>query len=216
MPKKKRVYVMLLISLMAAAGLLYVITRKESSLLLQQEEGIVVETVEDMGESEEESSSTETIFVHVCGAVKEEGVYELPAGSRYQDAISAAGGFREDASTSYLNLATVLVDGEKLQVPTEEEAASREALDEAEALAASEAADSLININTATKEELMTLPGIGEARAEAIIQYREENGGFSCIEDIMNVSGIKEASFAKLKEKIKVGLSHGRQNIGCG
>jgi len=148
----------------------------------------------------------------VCGAVLSPGVYEMPYGARVVAAIEAAGGFVENAAVDYLNLARVLSDGEKLMVPTMEEA---EALKETEASGkvsvgavsqggSENGAGLSININTATKEELMELPGIGESKALSIIAYREENGAFGSIEEIMLVSGIKEGAFAKIKAYIRV------------
>lgn len=138
------------------------------------------------------------ICVHVCGAVMEPGVYALSADARVGDAIEAAGGFSPGADRNWLNLAEPLSDGVQIRVPT---------LEEGEALAASEAAalSALVNINTAGVEELMTLPGIGEARARAIIAYREANGDFEEITDIMRVSGIKDGAFKKIKDKIRTG-----------
>ena len=158
----------------------------------REKETVSLETV-----SEEEVSETEggtgTIFVYVCGAVQEEGVYELPAGSRVYEAVQLAGGFRGDAATSAVNQAEVLTDEARLYVPTL-----------AEALAEKSEEDGKVNINTATKEELMSLPGVGESRAESIVKYREEVGAFRSIEDIMSVSGIKEGLFTKIKDLIKI------------
>lgn len=144
-----------------------------------------------------ESEQTSMCFVHICGEVKTPGVYELPAGSRIFEAVSAAGGLTESAAEASLNLAEVISDGMQIVILSKEEAAQAQ-------LASEAAAAGLININTASKEQLMTLPGIGESRAEDIIRYREESGGFQCIEDIMKVSGIKDAAFQKIKDSIVV------------
>ncbi len=185
------------------AGILYSCGRQSTGEELE----LWTEPAEESASVPGQEVSTEAsrIFVHVCGAVNAPGVYELAAGSRYQDAVRAAGGFAENAEETFLNLATVLTDGEQLRVPTVEEAASREASREQEA-----EADSRVDINQAGREELMTLPGIGEVRAEAILQYREENGPFSSVEELMNVPGIKESTFGQIKEKIKVGISDGK------
>lgn len=135
------------------------------------------------------------IFVHVCGAVKEPGVVRLAEDSRAADALVAAGGFREDAARDAVNLAAKLTDGEKLYFPTVEEAV---------ALAAENDSTGLVNINTADKEALCGLPGIGESKAEDILRYREENGSFGSCEDIMLVPGIKTSVYNKIKEKITV------------
>lgn len=168
-------------------------------------------------------SSLEDCVVHICGAVRTPGVYELPAGSRIVDALEAAGGFLPEADQTACNLADFLTDGSQIYILTMEEAAAlREKQEPGGTVSAGGAlvsdsavsgtddvskdassADGLVNINTAGRAELMTLPGIGESRAEAIIAWREQNGNFSDIEDIMKVSGIKEAAFAKIKDKIR-------------
>lgn len=173
----------------------------------------------------------ENIFVHVCGAVASPGVYEMPAGSRVYEAVEKAGGFAEDADCSYVNQAQCLTDGIKLIIPTIEQAKTLlaggsvmigivESSDAAQqtggvqgivfdsadtgGVIQSEAADGKININTASEAELCNIPGIGSTRAAAIVAYRQESGGFQKIEDIMNVSGIKEGTYNKIKDKIKV------------
>lgn len=152
------------------------------------------------------------IYVDVAGAVKAPGVYTLPAGSRVFEAIALAGGAREDASLENLNQAGLLQDGQQIRVYTEEEAAqmaqqgSLPSLPGAETAAGQKEGQeaSKVNINTAGKDELMTLTGIGETRAEAILAYRQEAGGFQAPEDLMQVEGIKEKTFEKLKDQITV------------
>ncbi len=147
--------------------------------------------------------------VHVCGAVNRPGVYTLPEGSRVCDAVEAAGGLSKDAAESFLNQAALLSDGLQVMVPTAEEAGGLSSqgasygLSSAASSAEGQTAQT-VNINTASLQELMTLPGIGQTRAEAILAYRQEQGSFQTIEDIMKVSGIKEGSFEKLKDKITV------------
>ena len=164
------------------------------------------------------ASVPEMLSVYVCGAVNTPGVYELPVGSRLYQAIDEAGGMREDADRNYLNLAMELLDGQKLQVPTQEEV--RAGAIEAETIGnisgntsksgtsgssgTSASGSGLVNINTADETLLMTLPGIGEAKAESIIAYRQENGAFGKIEDIMNIPGIKQAVYEKIKDAICV------------
>ncbi len=151
----------------------------------------------------------EIMVVYVCGAVKTPGVYELFSGDRINSAVEAAGGFTEDADTTYVNLAAPLSDGIKLKIPTVSETASGAAqempdFDVSETFETSVKDNSLININSATKEQLMSLPGIGESIAGRIIDYREKNGKFKKIEDIMNITGIKEKLFSKIKDSITV------------
>ena len=117
----------------------------------------------------------ETIFVYICGAVRSPGVYELPRGSRVFSAVEAAGGMTEEADSRLLNQAGILEDGQQITVYTKAEA---ESLPSQEQSARSETAGK-VNLNTASMESLMTLPGIGEAKARAILDYREEQGGFS-------------------------------------
>lgn len=163
------------------------------------------------------------IYVDVCGAVANPGVFQLAAGSRVFQAIEAAGGYLPEAALTCVNRAGVLTDGQQLYILTQEEM-ERQGLDPAEMAGASDGQmngsagtgqntgmtaqvqqDNRININTADEAQLITLTGIGATRAQAIIAYREENGPFAAIEDIMNVQGIKEGTFAKIKDEIVVG-----------
>ena len=160
--------------------------------------------------SQREVSPTE-LYIHLCGAVKNAGVYKGKQGDRVCDLLEKAGGFSEEASTDYVNLAREVVDGEKIYIPTVLEVdAAKETGSEPSMLIntqveveQSSASVSLVNINTASKAELMTLSGIGEAKASAIMEYRENNR-FEHIEDIKKVVGIKEAVFASVKDKICV------------
>ena len=145
-----------------------------------------------------------TLFVHICGEVMRPGVYELPEGSRVYEAVEAAGGIRDGGAADYLNLAETLKDGMKLEVPSESQAEEWKAQGIKPAADPEAKARHMVNLNTATREELMSLRGIGESRAEDIIHYREAFGGFKSIEDIMNVSGIKDAAFEKIKDSITV------------
>ena len=163
------------------------------------------------------------IYVDVCGAVANPGVFQLAAGSRVFQAIEAAGGYLPEAALTCVNRAGVLTDGQQLYILTQEEM-ERQGLDPVEMAGASDGQmngsagtgqntgmtaqvqqDNRININTADEAQLTTLTGIGATRAQAIIAYREENGPFAAIEDIMNVQGIKEGTFAKIKDEIVVG-----------
>ena len=170
------------------------------------------------------------LTVHVCGAVRREGVYSLPAGSRIRDAVDAAGGFSGDADRSYLNLAMKIEDAWQIRVPTKEEAealrleqgrsgagtavpgaspglsgtSGLQGAGTAKDEAGTGNQEEKINLNTASKEQLMKIPGVGEAKAQRIIEYREQNGRFEAIEDLMKVPGIKDASFQKMKDYITV------------
>lgn len=150
------------------------------------------------------------IYVYVCGAVLSPGVYAIPEGSRVCDLFQQAGGLTEEAARDYWNQARILVDGEMIYVPTKEEAKERseEDWDRAGSMGTTQDTDSVanrkVNINTASKEELMTLPGIGESKAIAILQYRKEKGGFSSIDELMEIPGIKDGVFSKIKEYLTV------------
>lgn len=162
-----------------------------------------IKTEEQTSGTEEKKDKTEeSICVYICGAVVNAGVYELPRGSRVIQVIEAAGGLKEDADMYLVNQARIVEDGEQIRIYTKEEAI--EVNLQINNQDSGETADSKININTASKEDLMTLPGIGESKAESIITYRQTQGSFQAIEDIMNITGIKEAVFSKIKDKITV------------
>lgn len=147
----------------------------------------------------EERKEEKMIYVYVCGAVTQTGVYELPQDSRVYEVIEKAGGFAENADISGINQAALLQDEEQIYVPAvgELEQTSQNEGEEREK-------SGKINLNTSTKEELMTLPGIGESKADSIIKYREEQGKFQSIEDIKQIEGIKDGVFQKIKDLITV------------
>jgi competence protein ComEA len=159
--------------------------------------GCEEEALSEDGVSDNQESSD--MYVYICGAVVTPGVYELEEGSRLYEAVDKAGGLTDEADETSLNLARELSDGEQIVVLTAEQAAKSE---EEQQKAAE--TSGLVNINTATAAELTAISGIGESRAQAIIAYREKNGGFSCIEDIKKVDGIKDGLFSKIKDKITV------------
>lgn len=188
-------------------------TQEENQSDDNQSDGSASEEQEKSGSGEEasafreEQEEGEPLCVFVCGQVAEPGVYELPAGSRIYQAVEEAGGMLETADETYVNQAQYLEDGQRIYIPSVEEAASglTEAYEgDISGQTDGAEADGRVNINTAGKEELMTLTGIGEKKAEAIIQYREASGGFQTIEELMQVEGIKEGTFEKIKEDIKV------------
>lgn len=195
-----------------------------------ESEGISKKKAE-MTESDQSSAIqrpvSRTIYVDVCGAVVNPGVYELSSDSRVFQAIEKAGGYLPGAAASYLNRARSLSDGQQIYVPTQEEVDSQTIpltqdetaqdgmVQEGTAqtgTAADNTADGTgttqagqrINLNTADVSQLSTLTGVGESKALAIIAYREENGPFTSIEDIMNVPGIKEGTYEKIKDKIAI------------
>lgn len=133
------------------------------------------------------------IYVYVCGYVEEPGVYPLPIGARVCDALELAGGVTKDGKPEALAQAEYVTDGQTIYVPSiyEESDLSNDE-------------DGRVDINEADSSMLMTLPGIGESKAEIILQYREEHGAFETIEDLMDIPGIKEGVFNKIKDYIKV------------
>ena len=168
---------------------------------------------ESRASAQERDRQTE-ISVFVCGAVRNEGVYVLPEGARVLDAVNAAGGFSEEADTSYLNQAAYVTDAQKLVIPTKEEA---QALLEQEGSGtagvppdgssdgpAGQGGDGLIDLNTATVQDLMTIPGIGEVKAKGIITYRDQHGAFGDVSEITNVNGIGDAMLERIRPYITV------------
>ena len=147
--------------------------------------------------------------VYVCGCVNKPGVYKLKSGSRLYEYLELAGGYTKEADRDYENLARVMWDGEKVYFPSNEETkdnmwVSDDTSNDNKPNENVSDSNKKVNINTADIGELTSLTGIGESRAKSIIAYRQENGPFECIEDIMLVSGIKESLFGKIKEQITV------------
>ncbi|MCD8119304.1 MAG: helix-hairpin-helix domain-containing protein [Lachnospiraceae bacterium] len=198
-----------------------------------QETGQAAENTGDSSDAAEAADGS--MAVYICGAVNSPGVYEVTAAMRLVDAVELAGGFSQEADTTYWNLAGKLTDGAMYYIPTVSETAEESfslrtggeeaggetsaddgaesgdsgagngsGTDDAQADSSGEdtSSDGLISINTATKEELTALPGIGDTKAAAIITYRETNGPFTAIDEIMNVTGIGESTYEKLKDYI--------------
>lgn len=207
---------------------------KTSGLDMEQEDSKATESGESKEQSAENKTELpQTIYVDICGAVTSPGVYELPYGSRVFQAIEKAGGYLPEAAASYLNRAKGLSDGQQIYVPTQAEVDSRtiaatqdgaetstgndtnngngqesagitEGASDTTGNGTASGTDQKINLNTADVSKLTTLTGVGESKALAIIAYREENGPFTSIEDIMNVPGIKEGTYEKIKDKIAI------------
>ena len=195
MMKKRTVLTVLCL---AAAGILCCgCGEKSENLIIGSARESSAESTEAPVEESSGILPSGEICVYVCGAVRNPGVVEVPSGSRAADALAAAGGFGEGAAREAVNLADWVTDGQMLYFPTEEE--DREAGAEK-----AEAEAGIVNINTADKAALCTLPGIGESRARDIISYREANGSFESCEDIMKVPGIKTAAYEKIRDKITV------------
>ncbi len=185
-------------------GFLYSCTdEKASGYTIEQPESIETTAGVDLSVSGDEitADEPEVFFVYVCGKVAEPGVYEAEQGARVYELIEMAGGVSDTGCLEALNLAEHVYDGQKLYVPDYDEYVQSGMNTYT---GNDEKGTGLVNINTADADELMTLPGIGSSRAQAIIEYREANGGFGAVEDIMGVSGIKESAYSKIKDLICV------------
>ncbi|MBO5372079.1 MAG: helix-hairpin-helix domain-containing protein [Lachnospiraceae bacterium] len=171
---------------------------KNPSVYLEESEGDMRQTEQVLStESDAEDIGVNTYYVYVCGAVKTPGVYALPAGSRIYEALEMAGGLKDSACAESIHQAEPVTDGQTIQVPTYDEVRKKE-------IAAAKEEDGKININSAEREELMTLPGIGESKANSILSYRKEHGAFNSIEELKNITGIKEGVYSKIKDYITV------------
>lgn len=194
---------------------------KKNSTAKEEQERVEEEQTkerEDNTKKETSSSQTESsiLYVYICGQVKNPGVYSLEAGKRVNDAVNLAGGFTKEAALESLNLARQVADGEQIYVMSKEEAAtsqtiasqmpnSSESVNEGDKNSiSSEETKTKVNINTASREELMTLSGIGQAKADSIIAYRQANGPFQSIEEIKLIEGIKDGIFLKIKDQITI------------
>ena len=202
--KKDKILIIIAIIIISIIAIYY--SNKKEDNFIEETENLEVETKEESKENLEK----EKIIVHISGAVQNEGIVELEAGNRVADAIEKAGGLKENAYMDEINLAYQLEDGEKVHIPTKEEQKQNE---ENKALNSSISDESQniraenqtkININTATQEELDSLPGIGPSTASKILEYRKEKGKFKTTEEIKEVSGIGESKYEKIKDKITV------------
>ncbi len=204
---KKQKIILIFLGIVAIIGIAYY------SYVSSKEENL---NVSDTNELEVENSSNEVdveaeenkIKVHISGAVKNEGVYELEGDARIIDAIEKAGGTLEIADMKNVNLASKLEDGMKIYIPKqgEEVTNSNQEVEENIALGntSKESSKGKININKASKEELNTLPGIGESTAEKIINYRKEHKSFKSIEELKEVKGIGDAKFEEIKDLVDI------------
>ncbi len=233
MEKKNKIKVGLAVVFVAVCGVLCLALRggqhtagrivlEQSEMSIEENKSLTNEAEQDVTENrttadehvtDDASDDVQMLCVHMCGAVMAEGVYYMPVGSRLTDGISAAGGFSDEADTTYHNLAALLTDGQKVYVPTREETTEVTVKDRVSDAATDNfkfgssegsAGKRKINLNTANLTELMTLSGIGEAKAKSILQYREKVGPFVRIEEIKNISGIGDAMFDRIKEDITV------------
>ena len=149
------------------------------------------------------SATPSTVQVHVVGAVKNPGVYVLPENARNIDAITAAGGATSEADLERINLSEFINDGQRVYVPYKGEPISTS--ERSSPISLSPTVPTLVNINTADADALMSLPGIGEVKAAAIIAYRETYGPFTSFEALLNVKGIGQSTLEGLREHITLG-----------
>ena len=194
---KSKIVVGVIIALMLLTVVMYVVKSNDNNM-----EEIEAKNEEILEEVKEKNQ----IIVHVTGQVKNSGVVSLEEGARVVDAIYSAGGETVDADLNKLNLAYILNDGDKIYVPKKEDTQTEyitSGAGENDSSNDTQSSDSkIININTATVDELSTLSGIGKAIAERIVAYRMQNGKFENIEDIKNVIGIGDSKFNNIKDEI--------------
>lgn len=213
---KKQKIILIFLGIIAVIGITYYSYTNEKNIEISQENELEVENeTNEINVDEENSEKIATIKVHVSGAVKNEGVYELEEDARIADAIEKAGGVLDIANMKNVNLASKLEDGMKIYIPKQGEDVLENNLEEnsnnKETTLGGSGTNSnvgnekgKININKATKEELDTLPGIGESTAQKIIKYREEHGSFKNIEELKEVKGIGDAKYEEIKDLVDI------------
>ena len=188
---KRSMLILLLLGMVAAGGLMYGYSERDSAVKLSSGESLSAEV------------PAHEITVYVTGAVNHPGVVTLKEGARIGDAVNSCGGVLPTGDAERINMAQVLKDGQKIQVPEKAQAAKAATADKSKsAKAGSPGEGALVNINTADLQALDALPGIGPSTAQKIIDYRETEGAFQDIADLKKIKGIGESKFAKLKDKI--------------
>lgn len=207
-----------IVAIVAIISYYFIFDRKEEWLSNQEQNLEIKEEIKtndqiENNSNEQQLEKNENIIVHVSGAVNKEGIVELKNNSRIIDAIDKAGGLKDEADITNINLAYIIEDGMKIHIPSKEEKESTiivesninsGTVEQSNEIKSNNNKKLKININTATKTDLETLPGIGESTALKIVEYRKEKGKFKLIEDIKQVNGIGENKFNKIKELITV------------
>lgn len=201
MKRDKLITIIICCVFVLMAGIFYFNSGTSS---VQNEASITKKEVSSVNHSTEQTPASKEIAVYICGAVKKPGVYKFNTTSRVCDAVKAAGGFKKNADTISINQAQYLKDGEQITIPKKTNVKPGSSGDGKSDSNNSKASSNLVNINQADENELMTLPGVGESKAASIIEYRNKNGYFTKIEDIMKITGIKEGVFNKIKDKITI------------
>ena len=216
--KKNKILLIVIVAIVAISSYYFIFDRKEEWLNNQEQNLEIKEEIKtndqiENNSNEQQLEKNENIIVHVSGAVNKEGIVELKNNSRIIDAIDKAGGLKDEADITNINLAYIIEDGMKIHIPSKEEKESTiivesnidsGTVEQSNEIKSNNNKKLKININTATKTDLETLPGIGESTALKIIEYRKEKGNFKLIEDIKQVNGIGENKFNKIKELITV------------
>lgn len=205
MDKKKNFKVVIGVIAVLVCGIIYITAnyRQGNKEVVTEQFSDVADTGRGNPKLTEEPSGTDqengVMYIHICGEVKNPGVYIFSLPPRLVEVVEKAGGFTKKADRSAVNLAESVTDGSQITIPSKKRRESGEKNE-----VQNTSSEGKVNINTASREELMTLNGIGESKASQIISYRETNGLFKKIDDIMNISGIKEGVFNKIKDYIIV------------
>ena len=210
--KKNKILLIVIVAIVAIISYYFIFDKREE-WSSNQEQNLEINDQIENNSNEQQIEKNENIIVHVSGAVNKEGIVELKNNSRIIDAIDKAGGLKDEADITNINLAYIIEDGMKIHIPSKEEKESTIIVEsnidsgtvgQSNEIKSNNNKKLKININTATKTDLETLPGIGESTALKIIEYRKEKGKFKLIEDIKQVNGIGENKFNKIKELITV------------
>lgn len=209
---KQKIILLILGIIVIGMFIFYITTQTNIYTEVSTEEIIENENTKETEIDEEKQKETNKIIIHITGAVNKEGVVELEEGERIQNAVEKAGGLTEEADLTNVNLAYQLKDGQKVYIPKKSDKEKIDTVTEENGKGViveekeknTENSNKKININTATKEQLETLSGIGTETAQKIIDYRQLNGKFKSIEEIKNVSGIGSVKYENIKNDITV------------
>ena len=221
--KKNKIIIIIGVIILFLICIYFVYSKSDEGEMISSEGRIENSIIENnTKEKEEKQEEKNKIIIHITGMISNEGILELEEGSRISDAIEKAGGLKEGADVSQINLAFILSDGMKIHIPnvndrkeknedktntyiTKESGVSTiEETQNQNNVTEKNKTIAMVNINKADMKQLQTLPGIGDSTAQKIINYRNENGKFNSIEDIKNVKGIGDSKFVKIKEYITV------------
>lgn len=200
--KNKKIKYICILMFFLLCGIFYTMMqegRNGQNLSICEENESEVTKEPEISRALETAQICQKIYVYVCGAVKNPGVYEAEENARVYQLIQMAGGILPEGAENYVNQAAVVGDGDKLYVPFQTEVEQEAVISQSP-----DSGDKRVNINTASQEELMNLPGIGASKAQSIIQYREEHGAFQDVEELTNITGIKSGVYEKIKELVRI------------